>query len=109
MTVFKPSSGSAQPQLGPNSDMHPFEAHLLTLQRNLQAQGASSVQNPAYTSAMASELAGLRQDISALQEDHGGCVSAIPGELCEHCLSVIKMRLHMLLERDRRGLRVFSP
>src|SRR5262249_33794465 len=89
-----------------DGSLHPFEAHLVALQTNLKAQVEQKAIQPGQASYLSNELDVLRQDMASLRQHHGGCVSAVPGEVCEHCLSVVKVRLHMLLERDRRARRL---
>jgi hypothetical protein len=98
------TSTSTMPHNHLQTNVHPIEAQLIALESSVQSRVQTNVLNNAQAKALADELANLRKDMVALRQEHGGCVSAVPGEMCEHCVSVVKLRLYKLLERDRRSL-----
>lgn len=84
--------------------MRDLEAQLLALEK----QHSAGVPSATQSHGLLGQLSVLKEDIHALKKEHGGCVSAVPGELCEHCVSVVKVRLHMILENDRRNQRMLK-
>jgi hypothetical protein len=94
-------STATMPQSQLQTKVHPIEAQLIALEGSVQSRVQCNVLNTAQAKALADELANLRKDMVALRQEHGGCVSAVAGEMCEHCVSVVKLRLYKLLERER--------
>ncbi len=89
-----------------DKQMHPFEIQLLALETHMAASSAEwknakpeLATSPDY---VVQQIRVLRKDVEKLRGYHG-CVSAVLGDVCEHCLAVVQVRLRMILEADRRA------
>jgi len=94
---------STTPHLQVHANVHPVEAQIVAAQQNLAIRSSLNPVSAAAAESLDLELQRLRLDLNALRSEYDGCVSALPGQVCEHCASVIAVRLRMIVERDRRN------